>query len=77
MSTMHKLELEKTLIKSGIDNDTIRAISASGYSYMDASNFSDQLIPCIQDSFYGSKWFIGLIPLDLFLDYIRRGPLWY
>lgn len=65
-------KLNNLLIKEGIDRSLIEKIIESGYSCIEATLYFGEPEPCLFDSFYGSKWGIGLIPLKQFLTYIKN-----
>lgn len=53
----------------GVGSEDISNLIASGYFYAEVSLYGSGVPePCLSDSFYGSKWFSGFIPIDQFLD---------
>jgi hypothetical protein len=70
----HMAKLRDELTRRGVDSNTVKAAYASGYIYTEAMPpFTGETTPCVGDTFYGSKWYTGLIPIDTFVDWIRGG----
>ena len=67
---------EKDFEAHGFNTDEAEQMRASGYSIMEASLYGmGDSVPCIFDSFYGSKWLIGLTPIDkFFTDFFKVSP---
>jgi hypothetical protein len=71
----HQKTLCKRLRKGGADDRLLSAFCEAGYALLDAvAPDGSGTTPCVSDTFYGSKWFIGLIPVSNFLDHLAGKP---
>ncbi len=52
----------------------IESLIGSGYGCIESSLYGlGDPVPCVSDTFYGSKWGIGLIPIEKLQDYLCTG----
>jgi hypothetical protein len=72
----HQNRLRDSLKSKGVNNRIITRLCDSGYSLITAiSPYGQTKTPCLVDSFYGSKWCIGLTPISTFLKCINGEPI--
>lgn len=67
-------ELGITLQEYGIDKNKISEVIESGYFQWNVG-YPPKTAPCVADRFYGSKIPSGLIPINVFIEYLNGGNI--